>query len=412
MTEGKFPILVDKQKGVDFRFTSADSTLKIGDLSERVIKPAMVQLANQVDADLLALYKNMLELGRHRAHLDLVLDRQRQLVLRLRQGAGAARPLGGADRTCARRCSRRADQWAMLGSQTALYMQEVAKDAYRRGRLGMVGNVDTYSAQNVQAFTSGSRAATGNVMGASQSTTYAATANTATMSLGTRNWTATATIKEGDVFTIANVFAVNPVTKVKQAFLQQFVVRADATTPATTASVTTLDDLAADHHVGGVPDGGLGAGGRSATITMHAASASFNHAQNLVFHKNAFSLVMVPMVAPPGAVDVGRRSYKGYLRSRDPLLRRLQRPFELAPRHPLRRQDRGCAARHAAERQPVSRAGDCRRSVKEIERLIRKVELDKEILAEQGENDEAANRGGLACTQPRSGPFSVPTDCS
>jgi hypothetical protein len=38
----------------------------------------------------------------------------------------------------------------LLGSQTALYMQDVAKDAYRRGKLGMIGNVDTYSSQNVQ----------------------------------------------------------------------------------------------------------------------------------------------------------------------------------------------------------------------------------------------------------------------
>jgi hypothetical protein len=29
--------------------------------------------------------------------------------------------------------------------------------------------------------------------------------------------------------------------------------------------------------------------------------------------------------------------------------------------------------------------------VREIERLIKKLEIDKEILAEQGENDEAAN---------------------
>ena len=131
------------------------------------------------------------------------------------------------------------------------------------------------------------------------------------MSLGTRNWTATATIKEGDVFTIADVFAVNPVTKVTQAFLQQFVVRADATTHGNTASVTTLT-ISPPIITSGAFQTVNSAPADSATITMHAASASFNHAQNLVFHKNAFSLVMVPMVAPPGAVDVGRRSYKGY----------------------------------------------------------------------------------------------------
>jgi hypothetical protein len=33
--------------------------------------------------------------------------------------------------------------------------------------------------------------------------------------------------------------------------------------------------------------------------------------QNLVFHKNAFALAVVPMEKPAGAVDVARKSYKG-----------------------------------------------------------------------------------------------------
>ena len=57
--EGKTTITVDKRKGVDFRFTSQDLTLNIGSLSERVIKPAMVQLANQIDKDLHLLYKDI-----------------------------------------------------------------------------------------------------------------------------------------------------------------------------------------------------------------------------------------------------------------------------------------------------------------------------------------------------------------
>jgi len=31
----------------------------------------------------------------------------------------------------------------------------------------------------------------------------------------------------------------------------------------------------------------------------------------MFFNKNAFALAMVPMVKPPGAVDVTRQSYKG-----------------------------------------------------------------------------------------------------
>lgn len=55
--EGKTTITVDKFKGVDFRFTSQELTLNIKDLAERCIRPAMVQLANQVDVDIHGLYK-------------------------------------------------------------------------------------------------------------------------------------------------------------------------------------------------------------------------------------------------------------------------------------------------------------------------------------------------------------------
>ena len=33
--------------------------------------------------------------------------------------------------------------------------------------------------------------------------------------------------------------------------------------------------------------------------------------QNMVFCEDAFALVSVPLVAPPGAVEVSRQSYKG-----------------------------------------------------------------------------------------------------
>jgi hypothetical protein len=46
------------------------------------------------------------------------------------------------------------------------------------------------------------------------------------------------------------------------------------------------------------------------TVTWVQAAGAADR-QNLVFHKNAFALVMVPLVKPPGAVDVSRQSYKG-----------------------------------------------------------------------------------------------------
>ena len=50
--------------------------------------------------------------------------------------------------------------------------------------------------------------------------------------------------------------------------------------------------------------------GVSMTVNV-LGTASTGCLQNLVFHKNAFTLFVVPMVKPPGAVDVARKSYKG-----------------------------------------------------------------------------------------------------
>jgi hypothetical protein len=113
----------------------------------------MVQLAKQIDRDLTALYKNVWnwvgapgqtvdsfpDFAKAPERLDLaaVLQDERSAVL------------------------SPTDQWAVLGSQTALYMQDVAKDAYRRGKLGMIGNVDTYSSHNIATHSTGDASSNG-----------------------------------------------------------------------------------------------------------------------------------------------------------------------------------------------------------------------------------------------------------
>lgn len=304
VVEGKFTLTVDKQKGVDFKFTSQELTLSIDKLSERVIKPAMIQLANQIDRDVAALYKQVWNwVGTAGQTVNSFTDFAK---------APERLDLGAVPQDGRSAVLSPADQWGMLGAQTSLYMQDVAKDAYRRGKLGMIGNVDTYSSQNVQTHTTGTRTTGGNqrVSGANQSTTWAASKNSGQMDLVTASWAASTTIVEGDVFTIADVYAVNPVTKATLPHLQQFVVRSTVTSNATTASATTLT-ISPPIITSGAFQTVSAAPADTATITV-IGTASTGYAQNLVFTKNAFSLVMVPLVKPPGAVDVARKSYNGY----------------------------------------------------------------------------------------------------
>lgn len=306
VTEGKFSLSVDTQEGVDFKFTSSDLTLKIGDLSERIIKPAMVQLGNSIDRKLTALYQDVWNwVGTPGQTVDSFADFAKAPT---RLDLGAV-PLD--DRYAVLSPT---DEYGMLGSQTALYMQDVAKDAYRNSNLGRIAKVDTYSTQNVTTHTAGTRDDSTPVTKAAGtgalSTTWAASKNTGTMVLSTSGWDTVATIKKGDVFTIATIFAVNPVTKVTLPHLQQFVVTADVTANATTSTETPITisppiiASGAFQTVSAAPTAGL--------AIVNVGTASTGYAQNMVFRKNAFSLVMVPMVKPPGAVDVARRSYKGF----------------------------------------------------------------------------------------------------
>jgi len=303
VTEGKVSLSVNKQKGIDFGFTSKELTLSIGELSERVIKPAMVQLANQVDRDLMALY----------AKVPNWVGTPGQTVNSYADFAKAPERLDEYAVPTSDRCAvmSPADHWGLLGSQTSLYIQDAAKGAYRNGSLGMIGGVDTYMAQNVPTHTVGVATGTPKVNGASQNVTYASVKDgDFTQSLITDGWTNSTTgiLKAGDVFTIAGVYAVNTVSKATLSFLKQFTVVSDAdsgasTGPATLTIYPAIIASGAFQNVSAAP-------ADNADITVLGTGGT-GYRQNLVFHKNAFALAMVPLISPPGAIDVARKSYKG-----------------------------------------------------------------------------------------------------
>ena len=295
VVEGKVTLTVDKQKGVDFGFTSKELSLDIKELSERVIKPAMIQLANQVDRDVLSLYKYVPNwVGSTGQTVNSFADfakapeRLDEYAVPMEGRAAILSP---------------ADHWALLGSQTALYMQDVARGAYRNGSLGVIGGVDTYMSQNVPTHTTGSDVTTVTINQAltTATTTYASVKDSMEQTITI----AGGTLNAGDVITIADVNAVNPVTKADLGFAKQFTVISYAANSlvlypaliwtgafqnvAVTAGVTDLNTKA---------------------ITAIGAAGATNRA-NLVFHRNAFALAMVPMVSPPGASQVSRQSHKG-----------------------------------------------------------------------------------------------------
>lgn len=294
VTEGSTTMTLSKRKGVDFVFTSQDLTTKISELSERVIRPAMVQLANQIDVDLMALYKDIPNwVGTPGQTIDAFSD----FALAPRRMDSTAVPQDGRSSVLSP-----ADYWGMLGSQTALYINGANKDAYRDGALGMIGGVDTYMSQNVPTHTTGSDlAGTVNASITTSTTTYASVKTTNQQTITTSS----VSLNPGDVITIAGVYDVNPVTKAKLVHLKQFVVVSYSSNSAVISPAIIWTGAFQNVYIdSGTTDL------NGAAITG-VGTASTGYQQNMVFRKNAFALVTKPLVSPPGAVDVGRQSYKG-----------------------------------------------------------------------------------------------------
>ena len=297
VVEGQFPLVVNTQVGVDFNFTSQELTQNITTLSERVIRPAMVQIANKIDGDVAALFSGVYNwLGTTSAV---------KTFATFSDWSAAAQRL---DLTAAPQDQRYgvmdpANYWGIGNAAPSLFMQDVAKDMYRRGVLGDLAGIDTYKSQNVQSFTRGTAATA--TLTSLFSTTYAATLNSNTMSIAL-NFATTQSIAAGDVFSIGNVAAVNPVTKTTLNYNQNFVVvsAAGGTGTVTVTITPPIITTGAFQTVSAAPT--------ASSVVTFQGTASGAYPQNLAFHRNAFALVMVPMVMPPGAIDVSRQTYKGY----------------------------------------------------------------------------------------------------
>jgi hypothetical protein len=147
------------------------------------------------------------------------------------------------------------------------------------------------------------------VNGASQGSNGASNAYVASLALVTNGWTASAAnrVKAGDVFTIANVFAVNPETKQSTGSLMQFVVGADASSDGSGNATITITPCpisgGAYQNVTALPTTG------NAITVLGAANAV--SPVNIAFHKDAFTLVTADLELPNGTDMAARSVYDG-----------------------------------------------------------------------------------------------------
>lgn len=300
--EGKTTLTVDQQIGVDFQFTSTDLTLKISDLSERVIKPAMMSIVNYMGNDIMTKayqgsYSWAGTAGQTiNSFTDFAKGPERMDIM--------AVPTDGRLALLSP-----SDHWALVGAATTLNNTGAESTAYRKGKIGTLGGVDTYMTQLVPTHTVGTATGTPRVNGADQNVTYDTAKNSWTQSLVTDGWTNSVTgiLKAGDVFTIAGVTMVNPRTKASTGIAQQFVVTADANSGASTGPSTLT--ISPPIIISGPHQTVTAAPADDALITV-VGTGGTGYVQNIVMHKNAMALAVVPLEMPAAAYGASRQSYK------------------------------------------------------------------------------------------------------
>lgn len=297
--EGSTTVSIDKQKHVAFSIDAKDLTLKIEEFRPRYIRPAVKELAQEVESDLAALYKDIYNwVGTPGSTIDS--------IAKFLKGPQRMDELAMVkDRTA---CLSPADYYGMLGSVTGLFIESKARTALERASLGRIANVETYALQSAATHITGTRATTGAaVNGASQSVTYEAAKATWQQSLVCDGFAASATVKAGDVFTINGVFAINPRTRTALPYLQQFVVKADATADGTGNATLTISPPIITS--GPYQTVSAAPADNAALTFLGAANTGF--VQNVMFCPDTFALVSRPLAFLPGLPDQAREEVNG-----------------------------------------------------------------------------------------------------
>jgi hypothetical protein len=176
--------------------------------------------------------------------------------------------------------------------------QDVISRQFKNGMMGenVLGYEEVNMSQSIKSFTVGSRTATGG------STSAAVTAEGAT-TIAITGAGAGATVKAGDVFTVADCFAANPQTRESTGSLFQFVALADVTLGGSgEGNITVAPIYSAGNALATVVSL---PGNSKAVIFIGAASGTY--AQNLVYHRDAIAFATADLLLPQG-VDMASRA--------------------------------------------------------------------------------------------------------
>jgi len=284
-------LTVSTQKHIGVNFTSAELTMQLDDFAERVLKPRISQLASSIDADVANSFKyigNSVGTPGTTPATSLVLLQGQQ---KLNENAAVMMPRYAT-------INPAANAGLIEGMKGLFNPVSTISKQFKNGLFGegILGYDELSMSQSIKQFTTGSR--TGTLTVNASVTSEGATAIVVT-GLGST------VVKAGDVFTVADCFAVNPQTRESTGSLFQFVALADVTA-STTATVQVNAMYSASQALASVdvlPQSGK-------TVTFLGAPST-QYPQNLIYHRDAITFATADLLLPQGVDMASRQVHNG-----------------------------------------------------------------------------------------------------
>ncbi len=299
------PFTVNYHKHVAWAVSAEEMTLDIDQWSKRYLEPAMQAITNFIDTSLLGLYNGIpnqvgtpgttpkdfitlalagAKLTQHAAPLN-----DRHVVIEPIAQAYIANEIKG------------------------LFHPQMVGSAFERSKLPPIAGFETYVSQNVNTHTNGTAMSGLTIqkdgISIEEDTTLPIKSD------GTNQ-----TFKKGDIFTIAAVNGVNPISGISTGVLRQWVVDANATMDGAgevAALQTTPGTAPYKIRASGAAEAKLPYQNvdvlpqANAVITPEGTTGQI-YPVNLAFHRNCLGLAMVPLVIPASAHWKATMSHEGY----------------------------------------------------------------------------------------------------
>lgn len=329
ITERSTDVTLQPLLGLDFAVGSTELTTSVGSngsvdkaFKERYLKPAGLKLAALLDYRIGTLMKNSFHQmvgtpGTPPATFADLLNAgvplDRMSVPRDGMRMAAIEPGANAS--------------IVAGLSGLFNNKEVLGEQYKTGIIKTGAGLDLAMSQNVPSHTVGPLGGTPLVNGANQGLINSgATDNPygATTSLVTDGWTAAAALRlnQGDTFTIAGVFSVNPETKASTGVLQSFLVTANTSSDGSGNATIVISPAIID---GGAYQNVTARPADNAAITVTSGAANTTYTNNLIWHRDAFTFVS-PKQELPGGMDM---AYQASLADEGGVSLRFVRGFDI-----------------------------------------------------------------------------------